>query len=234
MSVNETAVTQGIDRIAVPVAHRIDALLSAEIERWSALDPALNDPLIALRAFVMAGGKRLRPAFCYWAFVAAGGDPLDSTVVDAGAALELLHTFALVHDDVMDDSRRRRGDDAVHVKFQNVHAQSAWKGDERRFGEGVAILIGDMAFVYADHLMNKASATALDVFTEMRIELNVGQFLDLSATARSDATLPVGSKDRAVQVRQVHRRTAHALGSGFGRPLPRFGRSLQPLWHSGR
>ena len=167
---------------------RIDQLLCAEIERWKAVDPALAEPLASLRDLVMAGGKRLRPAFCHWAFVGAGGDPCDPQVVDAGGALELLHTFALVHDDVMDGSLTRRGLDAVHVDFQSRHAASAWLGEGRRFGEGVAILVGDLAFVYADLLLAGAPRAALDVFTELRLEVNIGQYLDLIGTVRGGGT----------------------------------------------
>jgi geranylgeranyl diphosphate synthase type I len=187
-------VTAMLERVAKPVVARIDALLTSEIDRWSQLDSSLAEPLSSLRTFVLAGGKRLRPAFCYWAFVGAGGDRLDSTVTDAGAALELLHSFALVHDDVMDDSLVRRGGDAVHVQFKHSHEQLSLVGEARRYGEGVAILIGDMAFVYADKLMNSAPQEAIEVFTELRVELNVGQYLDISATARSDATLPMARK----------------------------------------
>ena len=69
---------------------RVIELLDHEIERWRAVDPDLVDPLAALRELVVAGGKRLRPAFCHWAYVGAGGSPDDPLVVDAGAALELL------------------------------------------------------------------------------------------------------------------------------------------------
>lgn len=183
-----------LERTAKPVVARIDSLLSAEIDRWSSLDSALGEPLSALRTFVLAGGKRLRPAFCYWAFVGAGGDPLDQSVVDAGAALELLHSFALVHDDVMDDSLTRRGNDALHIQFRDHHRKRALTGESRRFGEAVAILIGDMAFVYADKLMNGALPAAVEVFTELRVELNVGQYLDVSMTAGSNATIPMARK----------------------------------------
>jgi len=193
-SLNTAVVTEAIEQIGSPVAERIEGLLTAEIQRWRALDEALVEPLSSLRSLVRAGGKRLRPAFCYWAFVGAGGDPDDPDIVDAGAALELLHSFALVHDDVMDDSRRRRGDDAVHVQFELAHAAAGWSGESRRFGEGVGILVGDMAFVYADHLMSKAPVDARAVFTELRVELNVGQYLDLAATVRSDASLPMARK----------------------------------------
>ena len=64
---------------------------------------------------VEAGGKRLRPAFCQWGFVGAGGDPDDERLVDAGAAFELMHAFALFHDDVMDDASSRRGEPTAWI-----------------------------------------------------------------------------------------------------------------------
>ena len=62
----------------------VDEFLERERLRWSALDPALEEPLRALRELVLNGGKRLRPTFCHWGFVAAGGDPGNPVVVDAG------------------------------------------------------------------------------------------------------------------------------------------------------
>ncbi len=170
--------------IAVRVDARIDRLLRGEVARWAAVDADLVDPLEVMRELVMAGGKRLRPAFCHWAFVGAGGDPDDPLVVNAGAALELLHTFALIHDDVMDGSPRRRGLHTVHQVFESRHTGAAWRGEGRRFGEGVAILVGDLAFVYADLLLRGAPQPALDVFTDLRLEVNVGQYLDLLGTVR--------------------------------------------------
>ncbi len=170
--------------IAARVEDRIRAVLDDELARWAAVDTELIEPFEALRELVLAGGKRLRPAFCHWAFTGAGGDPTDHRVVDAGAALELLHTFALIHDDIMDGSPTRRAMDTIHVQFEARHALAAWRGEGRRFGEGVAILAGDLAFVYADRMLAGAPRAALDVFTELRIEVNVGQYLDLVGTAR--------------------------------------------------
>src|SRR5262249_53461179 len=131
--------------------------------------------------------KRLRPAFCQWAFVGAGGDPDSPLIVDAGAALELLHSFALIHDDIMDGSSTRRAMDTIHVRFEERHALDGWRGEGRRFGEGVAMLVGDLAFVYADMLLAAAPAAAVAVFTELRVEVILGQYLDLVGTARGDA-----------------------------------------------
>jgi len=169
------------------VATRIDALLDAEQRRWVEVDADLGEPIAALRALV-AGGKRLRPAFCHWGFVGAGGDPEDPRLVDAGAAIELLHVMALVHDDIMDGSARRHGQTCLHVDFAARHATRAWRGDARRFGDGAAILIGDLAFVYADQLLQGAPPAVAEVFTELRLEVNIGQYLDLLGTASRNAS----------------------------------------------
>jgi geranylgeranyl diphosphate synthase type I len=174
--------------IARRVEARLDAFLGSESERWGAVDADLVEPMTALRGLLLSGGKRLRPAFCHWAYVGAGGaDEARST--DAGAALELLHGFALIHDDVMDGSDRRRGRATIHRAFAERHVQGAWGGEDRRFGEGVAILVGDLAFVYADRLLGEVPPPARRVWDELRTELNIGQYLDLVGTARRDIDL---------------------------------------------
>lgn len=170
--------------IADSVCQRLDAMLTPELERWAAFDEDLRDPMMEIRRLVLLGGKRLRPAFCHWGFVGAGGSPYASLVTDAGAAFELMHAFALFHDDVMDDAASRRGEPTTHTVFAERHAAGGWSGEPRRFGEGVAILIGDLAFVYADQLMSEANPTAWRVWNELRIELNVGQVLDILGSVR--------------------------------------------------
>jgi geranylgeranyl diphosphate synthase type I len=165
--------------IADRVAARLDAVLTPELERWAALDPDLLDPMAEIRRLVLSGGKRLRPAFCTWGAAAVGGDPEADIVIDAGAAFELMHAFALFHDDVMDDADSRRGERTTHHVFADRHADNGWTGESRRFGEGVAILIGDLAFVYSDRLLADANRVAWRVWNELRIELNVGQVLDI-------------------------------------------------------
>ena len=177
-----------LEAIGAAVEARIQEVISRELVRWRAVDEVLVEPLEQLSKIVLAGGKRLRPAFCYWAFVGAGGDPDSKEVVDAGAALEFLHTFALIHDDIMDGSFTRRGMDAVHVTFASRHRDARWQGESRRFGDGVGVLVGDLAFVYADLMLMGATRSAHDVFTELRLEVNMGQYLDISGAARSVLT----------------------------------------------
>jgi geranylgeranyl diphosphate synthase type I len=180
------AVPPSLLTVAQRVEDRLAALLTGERDRWATLSPDLVAPLESLRRLVMDGGKRLRPAFCYWAYRGAGGDPDVDDVIDAGAAFEMLQAFALVHDDVMDGSAVRRGARTAHLEFDDRHADADWRGEGRRFGEGVAILIGDLAHVYADQLLPRRSPDVQQVWDELRVELNVGQYLDLLGTARAD------------------------------------------------
>jgi geranylgeranyl diphosphate synthase type I len=175
--------------IADRVEQKLVALADAESARWTAVDPDLAAPFAALRTLLVSGGKRLRPAFCHWGFVGAGGEPDDPRSVDAGAAFELLHAFALFHDDVMDGSGIRRGERTTHLAFADRHDDGGWAGEARRFGEGVAILVGDLAFAYADDLLQGAPPLAWKVWNELRLELNIGQYLDILGTARGERDL---------------------------------------------
>ncbi len=176
-------------QVAERVEQRLDALLGAEVARWRELTDDVVPPLESLRDLVMGGGKRLRPAFCYWGYRCGGGNPASTEVIDAGAAFEMLQAFALMHDDVMDGSATRRGLRTAHLAFGDRHDAAVWRGEARRFGEGVAILIGDLAHVYADRLMAGAAAPVRAVWDELRIELNIGQYLDILGTARADTDL---------------------------------------------
>ncbi len=180
------AVPTSLVAIAARVEDRLRAVLEPEVARWSEFDEDLAEPLNEIGRLVLVGGKRLRPAFCHWGFVGAGGDPDDPMVTNAGAAFELMHAFALFHDDVMDDAASRRGEPTTHTVFAQHHRDHGWAGEDRRFGEGVAILVGDLAFVYADQLMAGASAAAWSIWNELRIELNVGQVLDIVGGVRNE------------------------------------------------
>lgn len=171
--------------VAARVQDELAGLLAAEHERWSGVDERLAEAVAELADHVLRGGKRLRAAFCYWAAVgAADGEP--DTVWQAAAAFELLQGFALIHDDVMDDAATRRGHPTVHVRHAERLTQAGWRGEPRRYGEGVAILVGDLGHVYADRLTSRFPVQARAIWDELRIELNLGQYLDMRAAAAAD------------------------------------------------
>lgn len=178
-SAEPTCLTQ----VARRVEARLGQFLAGESQRWVDVDDHLAEALDELTSTVLSGGKRLRPAFCHWAAVGAGGAADDPLVLDCGAALELLHAFALIHDDVMDGSPTRRGTPTMHKRFEARHAERQWLGERRRVGEAIAILLGDLCHVYADVLVEGLPDHARRIWNELRVELNVGQYLDIVATA---------------------------------------------------
>ena len=171
------------ERYVESVEARLGELLSFERKRWERQYPALGLGFDALWDFVLGGGKRIRPRFAYWGYVGCGGDPSSERLVELGAAIEMLHAFALIHDDVMDGSDTRRHQPTVHRRYAAHHQELGWQGEPRRVSEGFAILLGDLAFVYSSQLLRAAPPRLVSLFDEMRIELHVGQYLDLMCAA---------------------------------------------------
>jgi geranylgeranyl diphosphate synthase type I len=157
-----------LDSVRRRVDEALASFLQERRETMATIAPEAAEMMDELRRIVAAGGKRIRPAFCYWGYRAAGGDD-GEPIVRAAAALELFHTFALIHDDVMDESETRRGEPTTYV----------------RFGRSVAVLIGDLAAVLADEaLIDSGFAAdlllpALRRYALMREEVAAGQFLDV-------------------------------------------------------
>jgi geranylgeranyl diphosphate synthase, type I len=192
--------TAGLGRIRTEVARALEMFLARQREGLAAIGDDLLPWLDAMEG-LLAGGKRLRPAFCYWGWRAAGGADCPE-IYTAAASLELLQASALVHDDVMDASDTRRGRPAVHRQFASLfaaieNAASGQSGAERsgaaeQFGVGAAILIGDMLLSWTDELYHASGLSAgilsrgQPALNAMRTEVAAGQYLDLlSQVSRS-------------------------------------------------
>jgi geranylgeranyl diphosphate synthase type I len=187
------------ERLRGAVQESLDSFLAEQTEILAGISPDLG-PFTKWLGQLLSGGKRLRPAFCVWGYLGAGGRDLDSAL-RAAASLELLQACALIHDDVMDDSDLRRGLPAAHRRFATMHRGSAWLGDPERFGGGGAILLGDLCLSWADEMLYRCGldAAALQrakaVYDRMRTELMAGQYLDLLDQARGG-----GSVERSLLV----------------------------------
>ena len=169
----------------------LDDFLDTQVNVLATVDPELGQLGRIARDLVLGGGKRLRPTFAYWGWrgVVGPDEPL-SPMLPAIAALELMHTFALVHDDVMDESATRRGTPTAHRIFATQHAQAGRRGDPSRFGSASAILVGDLCLVWADQLLARAPLSTATLFAvracydRMRIEAVAGQYLDVLGDAQ--------------------------------------------------
>ena len=180
-----------LDRIRAAVGAALGEFLDVQRTTLAAMDATLVPVVEEVRALA-DGGKRLRPSFAYWGWRGAtGGEPCedDAAVLRALAALEFVHASALVHDDVMDGARTRRGRPATHIGFADRHGDEGLLGDEDTFGTGAAILVGDLALVWSDELLRSsglsdaALARARPVWDTMRTEVTAGQYLDLLRAA---------------------------------------------------
>lgn len=180
------------------VIARIDAVLTACVNHhrsaWVEIDPDLHSVFDEISGLVLGGGKRLRPQFAHWGWVGAGGDPGSDIPDRVGAAIELLHATALFHDDVIDDAATRRGRSTTHRRKADEHHRNGWAGESRRFGEGAAVLIGDVTYVISDSLMDGLSPTARAIWHDLRIEMNIGQYLDTLGSARRERRLEVAER----------------------------------------
>jgi geranylgeranyl diphosphate synthase, type I len=142
---------------------------------------------------VLQGGKRLRPALVYYTYRACGG-PSDAQVLPLALATELLHTYLLIHDDIMDHAEVRRGQPAAHVRFRQAHEARGFHGDAQDFGRSVAILLGDLAHTWAVELVTgvilEGGRRARELghcFSSMSEEVIGGQYLELLVAQRRGA-----------------------------------------------
>lgn len=140
---------------------------------------------------LLSGGKRLRSLLCVYGWQAAGATGDATAAIRAAASLELFQVFALVHDDVMDDSDVRRGQPSAHRALATAYTDSGGPhGRAEAHGLGAAVLLGDLALVWSDELLHTAGfapgrlAQVLPLVAEMRSEVMYGQLLDLQTTGR--------------------------------------------------
>jgi geranylgeranyl diphosphate synthase type I len=221
----------------------VDTLVRSHLRSLSAEVAAigLDDSLVAALRAGVGGGKRLRAAFCYWSWRAHGGSAGDpgtlgtatapvgtatrTDVLTIGAALELFQAAALVHDDVMDDSDTRRGRPAAHRHFADLHTRGGWAGSSTRFGESVAILLGDLALIAAERVFDEAVADLApsvrrsieEVFGGMRTEVIAGQYLDLVAQVQPWGDDPADDEETArtvVRAKSARYSVEHPLTLG--------------------
>jgi len=164
------------------IRERVDAILQRffdwKCEEATRLSPEAIELVTEVRELTMRGGKRLRPIVTAAAYRAAGGASDVSPTFEVGAALELLQTYLLIHDDWMDEDDERRGGPAVHYAFQRKHGHD-------HLGASLGILAGDLASTFGWELLLGASFPegrrdeGLALFVKIQKEVFAGQQLDL-------------------------------------------------------
>ena len=166
------------------IRRRVDGILErffeSKCEEATRLSPQAIELVTEVRDLTMRGGKRLRPIVTAAAYRAASGATDLTPTFEVGAALELLQTYLLIHDDWMDEDNERRGGPAVHYAFQEKHGDS-------HLGASLGILAGDLASTFGWELLLSGSFPearrdeGLALFVRIQKEVFAGQQLDLMA-----------------------------------------------------
>lgn len=173
-----------IDQVRAEIRNELADYLAGQRQYLTSIASELIPVCDALDEFLLEGGKRLRPLFAYAGLIASGVAPSQS-IIRAISSLELLQACALIHDDLMDRSDTRRGKPAIHRHFESLHQSTAMNGLAHQFGEAAAVLLGDLALVWSDQMLNTSGIptssllAAQRIHDEMRVELMAGQYLDV-------------------------------------------------------
>ncbi len=143
--------------------------------------------------FTLSGGKRIRPTLVYYGYLASGGKD-DEKIIEASMAIELLHSFLLIHDDIIDRDARRHGVATVHERYKKIGQKIAPKKDNNHFGNSMALIVGDIASSMANEIMFNAKFSpqtiiqALDKLQKIVYVTIPGEMLDVVMENRGYAT----------------------------------------------
>ncbi|RNE49498.1 polyprenyl synthetase family protein [Corynebacterium alimapuense] len=182
-----------LDQIPEATTKLLAEFIHARSEQVAAIGGPVAEAVSHLESFILNGGKRIRPLYAWAGFIGGGGltntdeDPL--AMLRAAASLEFIQACALIHDDIIDASDTRRGSPTVHRSVEARHRDAHWSGSSSHFGESVAILVGDLALVWAEDmfqdsgLSSEALARAREPWRAMRTEVIGGQLLDIALEA---------------------------------------------------
>lgn len=150
--------------------NELKRFLDQKLQESEQIDSSLKKLVEVVKDIVLRGGKRLRPAFVYYAYKACGGKE-EKAILYTSQAVEFLHTMALIHDDIIDQAPLRRGKPTAH----------------QLLGEPGAILAGDLSFVFADEIFTNSPfedgviRKARAIYDLLREEVIYGQYLDVFA-----------------------------------------------------
>ncbi|MET7700495.1 polyprenyl synthetase family protein [Streptomyces sp. NPDC005485] len=172
---------------------RVDEVLcsfvAAEADQFADIDPALV-PVARQVEHAVAGGKRLRAAFCYWGWRAAG-QPDSDALVRAAASMELVHAAAIVHDDLIDDSALRHGRPTAHVALRGALRHRPRATNAAR---SLAMLVGDLLMSLAGQLFTTSGLPAAylgrarPLWAALARELIAGECLEILHTGAAPDT----------------------------------------------
>jgi len=161
------------------------------------VDPLAEEAVKVLERFTMSGGKRVRPAMVYYGYLLGGGDikrGRKENILKASMAIELIHSFLLVHDDIIDRDAKRHGVATIHEHYKLIAKRIFPKTDKDHFGNSMAIIVGDLAASMANEILFESNfppetiIRALKQLQKIVYTTIPGEMLDVVMEAKGEAT----------------------------------------------
>ncbi len=152
------------------------------LEHWSS-----REACEILEEYTLRGGKRIRAILMIVGYKMMGGK--NDEIIKASSSLELIQSYLLIHDDIMDESDLRRGKDTVHKIYEKKHLKNGFGGRPIRFGESMAIIAGDLANAYAMEILSSSDfpaelkVKAIHKLNEIIEYTGYGQIIDIYSGA---------------------------------------------------
>lgn len=165
-----------------------------KIKKVSKIDPLAVGAVREIERLTLAGGKRIRPALVYWGFLIAGGKETPA-ILKASLSIELVHSFLLIHDDIIDRDEKRHNINTVNKNYCLLG--SKFFSDQREsqhFGNSMALVVGDMAYSMANEILFESNFSAEIILTALKKIQDIvyrtipGEMLDILLDAKGEAT----------------------------------------------
>ncbi|MCP4180862.1 MAG: polyprenyl synthetase family protein [bacterium] len=161
-----------------------------ECEAWSAIldnDLKIYD---IIKNFILSNGKRLRPILFFLTYMAFEKKPDRINADNIMSTLEIIHTFILIHDDIIDKSSVRRSSPTLHTLFNDNIKTKGLNESHRITGEDMALVAGDMLYTYAFdsihkvNLPQKVSVEISNILTKTAMLTAHGEFHEMLETLK--------------------------------------------------
>jgi len=184
-------------KVLVEFKGKIDPYLERyfqkKIQEAGKIDVIAEETLHLIKDYTMAGGKRIRPAFLYFGYLAAGGKD-KRKAMEISIAVELLHSFLLIHDDIIDRDPSRHGVETIHERFKNIGKKYDLGEDHMHFGNSMAMMAGDMTAAMACEVIFNSKfpaeniIKALDKLQKIVFVTVPGEMMDVMMQYAGEAT----------------------------------------------
>jgi len=171
---------------------RLRRFLKERVLKVVSISTSSREMMEHIMEFNLRGGKRIRPILVVFGYKAFGGRN-ENAIIDAAIAVELMQSFLLVHDDIIDQDELRRGYLTMHKIYENK-CRRCYKGDAVKYGENMALIAGDILSILGSEAIlcsdfpTKCKIRAIEVFNKAVINTCFGQALDITTSLEKHVT----------------------------------------------